>query len=438
MFIFEKLLEYFFVVKLKKYEEKMTQFNMSEFMAPLDKDVELMEAMIGEATRQEDHLELIASENYASVAIMQAQGSILTNKYAEGYPGKRYYGGCEYVDEVERIAIKRANELFGTQFANVQAHSGSQANQSVFFALLEVHDVILGLDLSSGGHLTHGATVNVSGKNYQAVTYGLNREGWIDLNQVRDLAKKHKPKLIIAGASAYSRAIEWDVFASIAKETGALLMADMAHYSGLIAGGLYPSPVGHADIITSTTHKTLRGPRGGFSLTDSEAIAKKINSAIFPGLQGGPLMHVIAAKAICFAEASQPEFKLYGQQMIANARALANRFMEHGYNIVSGGTDSHLLLLDLRIKDIKGSVAQKKLEQVGITVNKNSVPGDHEKPTITSGIRLGTPALTTRGMGVEEMRRIADIIDDVLMDNIGDEVAKRKVRELVVNFGLYR
>jgi glycine hydroxymethyltransferase len=403
--------------------------NNINFLQNVDKDEEISSLLDKEYQRQENHLELIASENYASKAVMQAQGSYLTNKYAEGYPGKRYYGGCEYVDEVETIAIERLKKLFNVGFANVQPHSGSQANQSVFIALLKAGDTILGMDLSAGGHLTHGAQVNISGKLYNAVTYGVNDDGLVDYDEVRKLALEHKPKLVIAGASAYSRHLDWKKFSEIAKEVGAYFMADAAHYSGLIVAGLYPSPVGYADVITSTTHKTLRGPRGGIVMTDSEELIKKINSAIFPGIQGGPLMHVIAAKAVCFKEALSPEFKVYAQQVLDNARAMAQTFKDRGFGVVSDGTDSHMFLLDLRDKTIKGKMAQEVLDSVGITVNKNSVPKDPEKFTITSGIRIGTPALTTRGFKEKQVSDLANWIADVLENQ--DDATLEKVRKNV-------
>lgn len=416
----------------------MNEAQINGFLLPLKKDAEIFAALNKEFNRQEDHLELIASENYTSVAVMQAQGSILTNKYAEGYPGKRYYGGCEFVDEIENIAIERAKSLFSVKFANVQPHSGSQANQAVYQALLKSGDTILGMDLSAGGHLTHGAKVNASGKIYNAITYGLNENGIIDYEQIRSLALEHKPKLIIAGASAYSRVIEWNLIAKIAKEIDAYFMADIAHYSGLIVAQLYPSPVGYADVITTTTHKTLRGPRGGLILTNNEQLSKKINSAIFPGIQGGPLEHVIAAKAVCFGEALKPKFKEYAKQVIDNSVAMANRFKEYGYNIVSGGTDSHMFLLDLQNISVTGVEAQKVLDLVGITVNKNSIPNDKQSPQVTSGIRIGTPALTTRGFKTRNVKDVVDIIDGVLTQKITIAQAKQKVSELSKQFPVYR
>lgn len=414
--------------------------NNINFLQTIEKDEEINLLLNKEYQRQEDHLELIASENYASLAVMQAQGSFLTNKYAEGYPGKRYYGGCEHVDEVEIIAIERLKKIFKVNYANVQPHSGSQANQAVFLALLKARDTILGMDLSAGGHLTHGASVNISGKLYNAVTYGVTDEGLIDYESVRKLAKEHKPKLIIAGASAYSRHLDWKKFSEIAKEVGAYFMADAAHYSGLIVAGLYPSPVDYADVVTSTTHKTLRGPRGGVIMTQNEDLAKKFNSAIFPGIQGGPLMHVIAAKAVCFKEASSPEFKDYIQQVLNNAKAMSETFKSRGFGVVSGGTDSHMFLLDLRDKTIKGKMAQEVLDSIGITVNKNSVPKDPEKFTITSGIRIGTPALTTRGFKEVQSIELANWIADVL-ENQSEEVlndVKTKVAKIAREFPVYK
>jgi glycine hydroxymethyltransferase len=415
----------------------MSEYHIEDFLTPLEKDAEIFSALSREYQRQEGHLELIASENYASVAVMQAQGSILTNKYAEGYPGKRYYGGCEFVDQVETIAINRLKKLFGVSFANVQPHSGSQANQGVYTALLSAGDTILGMDLSSGGHLTHGSKVNLSGKLYNAITYGVNQNGFLDYDHIRSLAIEHKPKLIIAGASAYSRKIDWEIFSQIAKEVGAYFMTDIAHYSGLIAAGLYPSPIEFADAITSTTHKTLRGPRGGIIMTNNEVLTRKFDSAIFPGIQGGPLEHVIAAKAVCFGEALQPSFKDYAQKTIANAKAMALRFQEHGYKIVSGGTDCHMFLLDLSSIEVKGNVAQEVLDKAGITVNKNGIPNDKEKPSITSGIRIGTPALTTRGLGIKEVKEIVDLIDAILTKKITIEHASGIVGELSRNYPVY-
>ena len=377
-------------------------------------DPELWKAICGENARQETHIELIASENYASPAVMAAQGSQLTNKYAEGYPGKRYYGGCEFVDIAERLAIDRVKRLFGAEYANVQPHSGAQANQAVFFAVLEPGDTVLGMSLPHGGHLTHGSPVNMSGKWFNVVAYGLDpATELIDYAAAESLARQHKPKLIIAGASAYSRVIDWKRFRAIADSVGAFLMVDMAHYAGLIAAGVYPSPVGIAHFVTSTTHKTLRGPRGGFILAGSEH-ERQINSAVFPGLQGGPLMHVIAAKAVSFKEALAHEFKVYQERVIENARVLANVLQERGLRIVSGGTDSHMFLVDLRAKKITGKDAEAALSAAHITVNKNAIPNDPEKPFVTSGIRIGSPAITTRGFTEIDCERLAHLIADVL------------------------
>jgi len=378
-------------------------------------DPDIYDAISKENNRQQEQIELIASENIASRAVIEAQGSVLTNKYAEGYPTKRYYQGCEFVDITETLAIERVKTLYGAGFANVQPHSGAQANQGVFLALLEPGDTILGMSLACGGHLTHGAAPNQSGKWFNAVQYGVRKDnGLLDYEEMEALAREHKPKMIIAGASAYPRVIDWERFRKIADEIGAYLMVDMAHYSGLIAGGSYPSPIPHAHVCTSTTHKTLRGPRGGIILTNDEALAKKINSAIFPGLQGGPLEHVIAAKAVAFGEALRPEFKEYAQDIIDNAKILAKTLVDGGLDIVTGGTDSHIVLVDLRPKGITGKIADEALEQAGITCNKNSVPFDPEKPFVTSGIRLGTPAGTTRGFGAAEWALIGDLILQVL------------------------
>ena len=377
-------------------------------------DPELWTAIQQELRRQEDHIELIASENYASPAVLQAQGTVLTNKYAEGYPGKRYYGGCEYVDQAERLAIERAKRLFGAEFANVQPHSGSQANAAVYMAMLSPGDTILGMSLAHGGHLTHGATVNFSGKMYRAVQYGLHAETeQIDYDQVERLAQEHRPKMIVAGASAYSLEIDWRRFRAIADRVGAYLFVDMAHYAGLVAAGEYPSPIGIAHFVTSTTHKTLRGPRGGIILSSAE-FEKPLNSMIFPGIQGGPLMHVIAAKAVAFQEALSPEFKGYQQRVKANARAMATTLAQRGLRIVSGGTQSHLFLVDLRAKKITGKDAEAALGRAHITVNKNAIPNDPEKPFVTSGVRIGAPAMTTRGFGIEEANQVAHLIADVL------------------------
>ena len=396
-------------------------------------DPNLYQAIQQEERRQEEHIELIASENYASPRVMEAQGSVLTNKYAEGYPHKRYYGGCEYVDKAEELAIERVKQLFGADYANVQPHSGSQANAAVYFALCQPGDTILGMSLAHGGHLTHGAKVNFSGKFFNSVQYGLDEStGEIDYNQVEQLAREHKPKMIIAGFSAYSRVVDWQRFREIADEVGAYLMVDMAHVAGLIAAGEYPSPVQIADVTTSTTHKTLRGPRGGIILAKAnEEIAKKLNSTIFPGTQGGPLMHVIAAKAVAFKEALDPEFKVYQKQVVENARIMASVMLERGYNIVSGGTDNHLLLVDLINKGITGKDAEAALGEANITVNKNAVPNDPQSPFVTSGIRVGTPAITTRGFGKQETSDLTHWMCDVL-DNLGDQGVREKVQQKVL------
>ena len=398
-----------------------------------DFDKELSIAVQHETRRQEEHIELIASENYASPRVMEAQGSVLTNKYAEGYPGKRYYGGCEFVDVAEQLAIERAKKLFGAAYANVQPHSGSQANTAVFLALLEAGDTILGMSLSEGGHLTHGASVNFSGKLFNAVQYGIDPEtGLIDYEQVEALAKEHQPRLIIAGFSAHSRVVDWQRFRDIADDVGAYFLVDMAHVAGLVASGHYPSPVNIADVVTSTTHKTLRGPRGGIILAkENEMLTKKFNSLVFPGIQGGPLMHVIAAKAVAFLEALDPEFKLYQAQVIANARAMANTLMERGYSILSGGTDNHLILVSLVDKGITGKDADATLSRANITVNKNTVPNDPCSPFVTSGLRLGTPAITTRGFGTKESEQIAHWIADILTD-LNDESMVENVRAKVL------
>lgn len=395
-------------------------------------DAELAQAMDNEAKRQEDHIELIASENYCSPAVMEAQGSQLTNKYAEGYPGKRYYGGCEYVDVVEQLAIDRAKALFGADYANVQPHAGSQANSAVFLALLKAGDTVLGMSLADGGHLTHGAHVNFSGINYKAVQYGLNKEtGIIDYDEVERLAKEHQPKMIIAGFSAYSQVVDWQKFRDIADSVGAYLMVDMAHVAGLVAAGVYPSPVQIADVTTTTTHKTLRGPRSGLILAKANPeIEKKLNSAVFPGNQGGPLMHAIAGKAVCFKEALGEDFKAYQQQVVKNAKAMADVIMSRGYDIVSGGTENHLMLISLIKQEITGKEADKWLGDAHITVNKNAVPNDPKSPFVTSGVRIGTPAVTTRGFGEAEVRELAGWICDVL-DSRGDENVIGEVREKV-------
>jgi glycine hydroxymethyltransferase len=398
-----------------------------------DFDPELANAIALETTRQEEHIELIASENYCSPRVLEAQGSQLTNKYAEGYPGKRYYGGCEHVDVVEQLAIDRANELFGSTYANVQPHAGSQANAAVFQALLQPHDTVLGMSLAHGGHLTHGSHVNFSGKTYNAIQYGLNEEtGEIDYAQVEALALEHKPKMIIGGFSAYSGIVDWAKFREIADKVGAYLLVDMAHVAGLVAAGVYPSPVPHAHVVTTTTHKTLAGPRGGLiiSACDDEDIYKKLNSAVFPGGQGGPLCHVIAGKAVAFKEALQPEFKTYQEQVVKNAQAMVAVLQERGYKIVSGKTDNHLFLLDLIDKDITGKDADAALGRANITVNKNSVPNDPRSPFVTSGLRIGSPAITRRGFKEVESAELAGWICDVL-DNINDESVQAEVKEKV-------
>ncbi|MEK9679087.1 MAG: serine hydroxymethyltransferase [Rhodospirillaceae bacterium] len=378
-------------------------------------DKEVFDAIKRELGRQQDQIELIASENIVSKAVLESQGSVLTNKYAEGYPGRRYYGGCEFVDVAEDLACDRAKKLFGCEFANVQPHSGSQANQGVMMALLQPGDTIMGMSLAAGGHLTHGAPPNQSGKWFNAIQYGVRKQdALIDFDEVAALARERQPKLIVAGGSAYPRTIDFPKFREIADEVGAIFMVDMAHFAGLVASGHYPSPFPHADVATTTTHKTLRGPRGGMILTNNEEISKKVNSAIFPGLQGGPLMHVIAAKAVAFGEALQPEFKSYSQNVIDNAKTLAAKLSERGCDIVSGGTDTHLMLVDLRPKGLTGKIAEASLENAGITCNKNGIPFDPEKPAITSGVRLGTPAGTTRGFGLSEFSQIGELIADVL------------------------
>ncbi|MGH8751657.1 MAG: serine hydroxymethyltransferase [Burkholderiales bacterium] len=404
-------------------------------------DPELWQAIRAENQRQEDHIELIASENYTSPAVLQAQGSVLTNKYAEGYPGKRYYGGCEYVDIAEQLAIDRVKALFNVPYANVQAHSGSQANQAVYFSMLKPGDTILGMSLAHGGHLTHGAAVNLSGKLFKAVTYGLNTQTEeIDYDQVERLAREHQPKMIVAGASAYALVIDWKRFRAIADSVGALLFVDMAHYAGLIAAGLYPSPVGIAHFVTSTTHKTLRGPRGGIVLCSSEEHAKAINSIIFPGLQGGPLMHVIAAKAVAFKEAMGKEFKSYQKQVIKNAQMMTKALQKRGLRIVSGRTDSHLFLVDLRAKKITGKDAEAALGRAHITVNKNAIPNDPEKPFVTSGIRIGSPAMTTRGFRAAEATQLSNLIADVLEAPHDEKVTQRvagAVKKMCARFPVY-
>ncbi|MDF1621483.1 serine hydroxymethyltransferase [Pseudothioclava nitratireducens] len=411
------------------------------------RDPELWGSITDELGRQRDEIELIASENIVSAAVMEAQGSVMTNKYAEGYPGKRYYGGCQFVDVAENLAIDRAKQMFGCEFANVQPNSGSQANQGVFTALLQPGDTILGMSLDAGGHLTHGAKPNQSGKWFNAIQYGVRKQdSLLDYDQVRALAQEHKPKLIIAGGSAIPRQIDFAKFREIADEVGAWLMVDMAHFAGLVAGGQHPSPFPYADVATTTTHKTLRGPRGGMILTNNEEIAKKINSAIFPGIQGGPLMHVIAAKAVAFGEALRPEFKVYAEQVVKNAQALADELMKGGLDIVTGGTDTHVMLVDLRPKGVKGNATEKALGRAHITCNKNGIPFDPEKPMVTSGVRLGTPAGTTRGFKEEEFREIARLIVEVV-DGLAqngeegnaavEEAVKAKVSALCARFPLY-
>lgn len=395
-------------------------------------DPELAKAIAAENQRQQDHVELIASENYVSCAVMEAQGSQLTNKYAEGYPGKRYYGGCEYVDIVEELAINRLKQLFGATYVNVQPHSGSQANQAVYASVLQPGDTILGMSLAHGGHLTHGAGVNISGRLYHAITYGLDKNEVLDYDEVEKLALEHKPKMIVAGASAYSLEIDWGRFRAIADKVGAYLFVDMAHYAGLVAAGEYPNPVPFADFVTTTTHKTLRGPRGGVILSRSDEHAKALNSAIFPCLQGGPLMHVIAAKAVAFKEALQPEFKQYAKQVKLNAKVLAETLIQRGLRIVSGKTESHMFLVDLQPKHITGKTAEAVLGQANITVNKNAIPNDPEKPFVTSGIRLGTAAITTRGFTEEDTRELAHLIADVL-DNADNEQIIAEISNKVKN-----
>ena len=411
-------------------------------------DPEIAAAIGHELVRQQDGIELIASENIVSVAVLEAQGSVLTNKYAEGYPGRRYYGGCVYVDVAETLAIERAKKLFDCSFANVQPHSGANANQAVFLALLQPGDTILGMSLDAGGHLTHGAAPNLSGKWFRPVQYGVRAEdGLLDYEQLERLARTEKPKLIIAGGSAYSRVIDFARIRAVADEVGALFMVDMAHFAGLVAGGVYPSPLPHADVVTTTTHKTLRGPRGGMILSNDEALGKKINSAVFPGLQGGPLMHVIAAKAVAFGEALRPDFRVYQKAVLDNARALAATLVAQGVNIVTGGTDSHLMLVDLRPKNVTGKASEATLERAHMTANKNAIPFDPAKPAVTSGIRLGTPAATTRGFGVAEFEQVGQMIGEVLdglsQSNDGtnaavEEAVGKRVLELCAKFPIYR
>ena len=411
-------------------------------------DPQVAEAIGLELGRQRDEIELIASENIVSRAVLEAQGSVLTNKYAEGLPGKRYYGGCQFVDIAERLAIERVTKLFGCAFANVQPHSGASANSEVFFALMQPGDTFMGLNLAAGGHLTHGSPVNMSGKWLKPVPYGVRRDDHrIDMDEVQRLAEEHKPKVIIAGGSAYPRIIDFRRFREIADSVGAYLMVDMAHFAGLVAGGAHPSPFPHAHVVTTTTHKTLRGPRGGVILTNDEALAKKLNSAVFPGLQGGPLMHVIAAKAVAFGEALRPSFKLYAKNVVQNAKALADTLKSSGLDIVSGGTDTHLMLVDLRPKRLNGKVAEAALGRAHITCNKNGIPFDPEKPTITSGIRVGTPAGTTRGFGVAEFRHVGELIAEVLdvlsqkgteEDSLVEASVREKVKSLISRFPIYR
>lgn len=421
----------------------------SMFTATLaEADPELADAIGKELSRQRDEIELIASENIVSKAVLEAQGSVLTNKYAEGLPGRRYYGGCQWVDVAETLAIERVTKLFGCRFANVQPHSGASANAAAFMALMNPGDTFMGLNLAAGGHLTHGSPVNLSGRWFKPVPYGVGREDHrIDLEEVRSLAREHRPKVIIAGGSAYPRIIDFRAFRAIADEVGARLMVDMAHFAGLVAGGVHPSPFPHAHVVTSTAHKTLRGPRSGFILTDDEELAKKINSAVFPGLQGGPLMHVIAAKAVAFGEALRPAFKVYARNVVESARALAETLKSRGCDIVSGGTDTHLMLVDLRPKRLTGKVAEAALGRAHITCNKNGIPFDPEKPAITSGIRLGTPAGTTRGFGIAEFRQVGDMIADVLdvlsqkgveSDSMVEAAVRERVKALVSRFPIYQ
>ena len=402
-------------------------------------DPELGAAMGRELSRQRQNIELIASENIVSPAVMAAMGSVLTNKYAEGYPGHRYYGGCQFVDEVENLAIDRACRLFGARYANVQPHSGAQANLAVYFALLNVGDTVMGMDLSQGGHLTHGSPVNMSGKNYNFVAYGVDENGFLDYAALAKQVARVRPRLLVAGASAYPRALDFEKLAEIAHGYGAMLMVDMAHIAGLVAGGVHQNPVPYADVVTTTTHKTLRGPRGGLILTNNEYLAKRINSAIFPGTQGGPLEHVIAAKAVCFGEALQPEFQVYARRIVDNAQALAAGLSDRGVRLVSGGTDNHLMLVDLTDEACTGKELEHNLDEVHITANKNTVPGEKRSPFVTSGVRLGTPAVTTRGMGPEEMRVIADCIADCIFDFAGKkaDIAAR-VADLTARFPLYQ
>ena len=394
------------------------------------RDPKVFLAIEAERKRQQDKIELIASENFVSKAVMEAQGSVLTNKYAEGYPDKRYYGGCEHVDIVEKLAIERVKKIFGAEHANVQPHSGANANFAVYFALLEPGDKVLGMNLAHGGHLTHGSPVNFSGTYFEIIPYGVDEKThYIDYDQMEEIARKEKPKMIVAGASAYSRIIDFERIGKIAKEVGAIFFVDMAHIAGLVACGLHPSPIPHADVVTSTTHKTLRGPRGGIILCKSE-LAAKIDKAVFPGTQGGPLMHVIAAKAVAFKEIMDEDFRAYGEQILANAEALAEALKDQGFNLVSNGTDNHLMLIDLRNHQLTGKVAEKALDEIGVTVNKNSIPGDPESPFVTSGLRIGTPAMTSRGLKEEDMEEIAEIIS-ITLKNLDDEEAMKEARERV-------
>jgi glycine hydroxymethyltransferase len=421
----------------------------SYFTASLqESDPDIFDVVRNELGRQRDEIELIASENIVSRAVLEAQGSVLTNKYAEGYPGRRYYGGCQHVDVAENLAIDRVNKLFGSSFANVQPHSGAQANAAAFMALMDPGDTFLGLNLAAGGHLTHGMKINMSGKWFNAVAYSVRRDDHrIDMDEVARLAREHRPKVIVAGGSAYPRVIDFRAFRAIADEVGARLMVDMAHFAGLVAGGAHPSPVPHAHVVTSTTHKTLRGPRGGFILTNDEELARKINSEVFPGIQGGPLMHVIAAKAVAFGEALRPSFKAYARSVAENAKALAEVLKSKGLDIVSGGTDTHLMLVDLRPKRLTGKVAESALGRAHITCNKNGIPFDPEKPTITSGVRLGTPAGTTRGFGVAEFKQVGDLIVEVLdvlsqkgaeEDSLVEAKVREKVKSLIARFPIYQ
>ena len=440
--------------KKQKVENKRTLQKMDRVVPPsyftkglVEADPEIMVSVNQERDRQQTQIELIASENIVSKAVLEAVGSVLTNKYAEGYPGKRYYGGCEYVDIAESLAIERAKKLFNCAYANVQPHAGAQANEGVFLALLKPGETMMGMGLAAGGHLTHGAKPNISGKWFNAVQYGVRqRDGLIDIDQVESLAREHKPKLIIAGGSAYSRIIDFKKFHEIADNVGALLMVDMAHFAGLVAAGVHPSPLPFADVVTTTTHKTLRGPRGGMIVSNNKDIGKKINSAIFPGLQGGPLMHVIAGKAVAFAEALRPEFKVYAQSVVDNAKVLAETLRRGGLEIVAGGTDTHLMLVDLRPKKLTGNVVEALLERAGITCNKNGIPFDPEKPMVTSGVRLGTPACTTRGFGTEEFKQVGELICEVLDAEAAtpgdtaavEESVGQRVKDLCRRFPIYQ